>query len=113
MESGADDRDWPAVAIERRVGDELVIQGPMQGLADFKVVISLHNLFQIVIQPSVAGENPCSSGSQERAMNPGNAIDDACDPDRVTRTLPRTAIHAEAKRGCVVNVAEHPGFIFS
>jgi len=57
MDARTEDRNGAAIAIEGRIGNELVIQDPVNLLGEFVIVVRLQCKFPAVVQVAIAVQN--------------------------------------------------------
>src|SRR5665213_4172021 len=113
MESCSEYGHRSAIPIERRGGNELVIQRAVDVLTDLKVIVGFQSFFPAVIQSAVAGKNARAARFEKFLMNLRETIGHARQTKRVVGPSPPCAFHADASGRRVIHVAEHPRFSFT
>ena len=84
---------WAAIGVVSRIGDELIVEADFCRGGKSVAVIGLDDLLQPGMwQLAVADDNPQASGVEIGGVGAENAIDDACDANRVVRPVPRLAL---------------------
>src|SRR5260221_6547719 len=109
VQARCEDRNWPAILIEGRVGDVLVVQGTVKSPPDLEIVIGFENSLPSVGQGAVSGQNSKAAGRKEFAMNLRQSVENASEPEGIIRPPPRVSLNAHTQCGGSVDVAEHPG----
>src|SRR5262245_2939763 len=84
---------WAAIGVVSRIGDELIVEADFCRGGKCVAVIGLDDLLQPGMwQRACADERRQGSGVIIGGVCAGNAIDDACDANRVVRPVPQLAV---------------------
>ena len=65
MDASAKNRHRPAILVERRGADKLVVQRGVNRFPNFEVVVGFQNLFPAIIQIAVACQNAGAAGGEK------------------------------------------------
>ena len=96
MQPRAEDRNRPAIAVERGVGDKLVIQRGVNGFPDFEIVVGLQDFLPPVIQIAISCQDTSAARRKEILVNLRNTIEHTGKPKGVIGPPPRFAFDADA-----------------
>ena len=77
MDSRPENRYGTSGAVERRVGNELVIQHELKGFIELKSVVGFQDFFRAVAQRAVAVEYAQAAGRQKCSLIARSAAHDA------------------------------------
>jgi hypothetical protein len=88
VEAGGEDGDGAAVAVEGGVVHEFVVEGEMNGLPDWEVVVGLKDLLPAVSKGTVAGEDAGTAGSKKLLVDFRDAVEDAGKANCVVGAMP-------------------------
>src|SRR5450759_4153515 len=90
MHTESENRDWPSVLVICRIDDVLIVQGKHQMVNRMhgKRIIGLHDLFQTVIQMSVANQDTHPPGCKIIARSAGQSISDCGKAECIIVTPP-------------------------
>src|ERR1035441_503919 len=97
VQSCAEHRDRAPRAVVSRVADELVVQRPMHGLPDLKIVIGFHNLFPAIVQVPVPAEDARAAGGEKLLMHVRDAVEDSRQAERVVCAPPELTFDAQTQ----------------
>ena len=106
-------RHRTAVAVERRIDDELVVHAGVQPVPDLNIIVGLQRLLPAVGQGAVAAEDARAARGKEFLVDVGHAVGNACQPEGVLRAVPKapftptpkvavrsTSLNTQASRKC-------------
>src|SRR5260221_3942715 len=110
MHTQAEDRHGAAIAVVGGVIDALEVEGYIDSLAQFAVVVQLQDFFRAVVEPAVADDETEATGCQEVAVRVGQSVDHPGNAGFVLRPPPTRAFEQQAGRDRFIDLRERPAF---